>query len=378
MRFLRENLFFVVLVAVTLVGATVGLGYYLTSDVSEKLASRTKVSRALTKLSKNRRKVNATIVSDLRERIDVIRNSATKDAQDAVNFNRSNLQTVQLPVGATRMRPAFPIDPVEYNNRGLYLVFIKQYGKALNDMLAWDPLKRVVLPTRDEIKQEEGRLKERFKDQAYRQAVLSMRVKKARSGMVYIGDDALDRYFTNETRASDTQLWEAQVNLWITREILQAIATTNRQLATERLKAGVGSPDADVLSAAVKRLVKINITESLSPRGVGSGRSGASGKLSRRTTTGEYMVVPYTFTVIMPPRHVTKLLRNLMLQNYHAVLNVGMVEAFYQRNSLYYHGTEPVVTVEVTGEMLLLTEWTRPLMPKVLQDKLPKGRARPK
>ena len=83
-----------------------------------------------------------------------------------------------------------------------------------------------------------------------------------------------------------------------------------------------------------------------------------------------YDVVHYDFTVILPARYLRRLYENLRLQNFHTVLDVkismpggdsGMSPAAQSRagESYYYYGTDPVVQAKITGELLLLTDWTR-------------------
>jgi hypothetical protein len=373
MRFIREHVFYVVLIAVTVVAGGVALGYYFTSGVSAKLRRRTKLAGSLNSLAKQREQVKAEAVSKLKKRIETIRTGAKKDANDAVSFNSRNLPVLKLTVSPGRTEPAFPIDEQHYGEEGLYYTFIKQYTKSLDEMVNNPVLKRTTRSTEQEVKLEEVRLKDRFKEQAYSQAVVSMRIKKAEQGMVFVDDDALDRYFTRETKAPGERLWEAQVNLWVTREVLQAIITTNEDLATARKAAGVGRAEADVLSSAVKRLAKIDIAERFIVPGGGGGFGGTAqkGNFTQRASTDEYGMVGYQFVVVMPTRHIAKLLRNLMAQNYHSVLSVAMTDLRPEKKTPYYYGTEPVATVTVRAAMLILTKWARPLMPPTVAQRLP-------
>ena len=374
MRFIREHLFYVILMAATLVVGIVAVGYYLTSDVGKRLASRTRVSKSLVDLSRRKNKVSEKTIEDLQSRIDALVRAAEKDAEESVAFNKQNLGLIKLNVGAAVPRDAWPFDEKLYNDLGLHFVFIKEYTRALNEMLAQPPLKRTRMATRDELQQEEIRLREQFKEKARAQAALSMQVKKAKQGMIFIEDDAVDRVFTNETKARPPRLWEAQVNLWVTQEILQAIIATNQEVSDERVKAGVGSAETNVLNSAIKRLVRINVNESfvggLTAMGFGGGKK-VDG-LTGRTSTQDYAVIRYRFTVVMPTRHVERLLRNLMMRNYHTVVNLEIGQIGQQKT--HYYGTEPVMMVGVHAEMLLLTKWVRPLMPPEVQARLPATR----
>jgi hypothetical protein len=81
-------------------------------------------------------------------------------------------------------------------------------------------------------------------------------------------------------------------------------------------------------------------------------------------------VIRYQFVVVMPPRHVERLLRTLMLQNYHSALLTNLSEIPPRDRGEYYYGAEPVMRVEIDAEMLLLLEWTLPLMPEDQKAKL--------
>lgn len=276
------------------------------------------------------------------------------------------------------LEDVFPIDEKRKGDLGLDLLIIREYTRVLDDMIApgEGDLRPTAQATAEEVRKQAIILKERFGPEAEGKAKESMRIEKAQAGLVYIEDAALDRYFMvdvqtrkpKETKATSKRIWEAQVNLWVTREILDAISATNAEVTGQQKK-------ADVLCSAVKRLVKLNITESFAASTVGLfAARGQTGGLTNRVSTGEYGVIRYQFVVVIPPRHVEKLLRNLMMRNYHTVVSVATGDV--PRQSPYYYGVEPVMTVSISGEMLLLSDWTRPLMPPEVAAALPKAAAK--
>jgi len=385
MRLIRENLFFVVLIGIVVVVGAGGLVWYFTSDLDDRLAKRQRLSTDLRTLAKRRKKVNATIIGKMKDRIDRGKMAVAKDGQDSIDLNRSILRPMELTIGGMK-EAAFPVDMAQYDARGLFLVFIRQYHESIDKMLAAPELKRTTTPTEEELKREEALLLEKYKEQAKEQAVRSMMVKKARDGLVFINDDAMDRHLPlNATKTDAIQMWEAQVNLWVTQEVLRAISMTNQEVIAARLKAGVGSTAPSVLNSAVKRLEKLEITEKMaSPVSARPGRPRAgraavsvagAGKITGRVTGGDHIVVPYWFRVVLPSRHVSRLIRNLMLPNYHTVLKIEMSELVRKPNTLFYFGTEPVVVVHISAELLLLPDWVYPLMPQTLQDMLPAPKA---
>ncbi|HUS90338.1 MAG TPA: hypothetical protein VM695_00765 [Phycisphaerae bacterium] len=378
MRFIRENLFIVVLLGATVVVGGVAVGYYLTlrGELNSKLRKRTGLSGSLARLAgPSQVKVSEEFVQAQQRRIDALMASAKKDSDDGINFNRRNLPMIKLNVGAAMPRDAFPIDEKLYSDLGLNYVFIKEYTRTLDEMFASPALRRTSLATRDELQQEEARLQETYKDKARAKAIESMKVKKAQQGLIYIDtEEAADRVFTSrDTRAQPDQLWRAQVNLWVTGEILRVIAETNRQLLEQHVKAGLDPNQGSVLNSAVKRLVKININEAVGGAvggAFGGGTRQATG-LTGRANTADYAVFTYRITVIMPTGQVDRLMNNLMSQNYHTVTNIQIGPIPRERN--YYYGPEPVMMVGIDGEMLLLTKWIRPLMPPDVAAKLPPG-----
>lgn len=234
----------------------------------------------------------------------------------------------------------------------------------------------------------------------------SIRLKKAKAGEVFADMNSFDPVFTSATtNASDTQLWQAQINLWVTEEIIRAIHDTNTRILS-KLPAG----DRNVLASPVKRLVSINIDRDyytktagaaagstsptkgkgfmfgggkdqfLSKQGRGGGMPMPSARMGKKARTGtsksdltkrvcntQYDVIHYQFTVIMSMRHVQELQYSLLSHNNHTILNVNMAQAIPLgggRNSrdgegAYYYGTDPVLEVTMSCEMLFRTAWER-------------------
>jgi len=233
----------------------------------------------------------------------------------------------------------------------------------------------------------------------------SIRLKKAKAGEVFADMNSFDPVFTSAiSKATETQLWQAQINLWVTEEIIRAIHDTNTRILS-KLPAG----DRNVLSSPVKRLVSINIDRDyytkttgaaagssptkgkafmfgggkdqfLSKQGRGGGmpmpgvrmktkaRTGTSkSDLTKRVCNTQYDVVHYQFTVVMSMRYVQELQYSLLSHNNHTILNVNMAQAIpsgggrksREGEGAYYYGTDPVMEVTMTCEMLFRTAWER-------------------
>ena len=373
MRFLREHVFYVVLIAVTAVVGGAAMAFYFTSDIGTKVKTRQAVSTSLFTQARRQQKVNQQAVDDLKTRNEAYQAAAKKAVADSVEFNRKNLKFLLLNVGVGEPKPAFPIDAKTFSEKGLTFEFIRQYNRNLDELASVNrkDLGRTVRATPEEINEQKGKLAEQWKGQADVKAVEYMKVRKAREGKVYIDESALHRYFApNETTAPFYRLWESQVNLWVTQEVLQAIASTNQGLFDWRKEQGVGPAEENVLTSAVKRLEKLNIGEAFAPA-----QRAAAGNLGGRGTNDQYGVIRYQFSVIMPPCHVERLLRTLELQNYHTAVVTAMSEVPLRDRGDYYYGVEPVMKVDIDAEMLLLLEWAKDKMPDDEKLKLTQAQA---
>jgi len=221
-------------------------------------------------------------------------------------------------------------------------------------------------------------------------AAESAKIRKAMQGYMYASLASLSLVFPEgQSVASppDSELWWAQIGLWITRDIVDAIILTNRDVLTK-----VSAKERSVMSAAIKHLVEVKVakyyvgrkpettgkrTEELPiemglpvmggdrPSGRGRSRGDTAPTLRKalsltmRVTEPEYDLVRYRLRVVMPARHLPKLQEKLLALNYHTILSVSMLEVPSAYRDVYYYGTEPVMLVEMTGELMLLSSWTR-------------------
>ncbi|MHC4294475.1 MAG: hypothetical protein ACYSTL_02700 [Planctomycetota bacterium] len=221
---------------------------------------------------------------------------------------------------------------------------------------------------------------------------------------IYADTGCFDPVFTDAVpSASDTKLWEAQLNIWVTRDIVEAIGQTNNQVLQK-----FEDKDRNVLNSPVKRLISIDVTDDYytgggtgggtqtgsgqfgmgSPMGRGSrdmfemgpmgGMDGrptpaqdkdAPSTLTERSCSKLYDVIHYRFVVVMSTRDLSLLQQNLLRLNNHTILKVEIEQIGLSAGrsgrfaladeSLYYYGTDPVVQVKLDGELLLLTSWER-------------------
>lgn len=377
MQFIRNNLFYVVLLALTVLFAVGELVYYFVGDIDTHVEKRTKLSAELETVRKNldSRQVNDEKLKALAARGLAVKEAAKADEEATLQFNRRNFKVLEIPFGGAP-EPAFPIDSAKYVKWNGRWEFSTKYIETIEGLLKQPRLRGIEPPTTKDVEAAvtamttPGSKPEVVKKLARQKVILDWTQK----GALYLGDKILDRIFTEPVNAAtDEKLWEAQVNIWVTEEILRAIITANEELAVERDKAlGGGAGEGGVTDSAVRHLLSINIDENFSmPKGsVATGSSGEAPTLTRRYSTGRYGVLNYDFTVVMPSRHVERLLRALMLQNYHAIHRVNLTRLLPD-DSLVYYGPEEVMKVEVAGELLMLRSWINPLMPKPVAERLP-------
>ncbi len=239
-------------------------------------------------------------------------------------------------------------------------------------------------------------------------------MQKARAGEIYADMDSFNPVLLgNEITATDSKLWQAQVHLWVTGEIVRAIQQTNQQVLES-----YPQEERNVMTAPIKQLVSLSVNSDYytgglanfasssgrktrpssrerqrgsvpDPRlmptpsggpmgpsmgqmpGASSSRRKSSDRSSKKTepqagtVTGRaccqtYDVVHYSFTVVMPTRYLTLLQENLLRRNNHTILNLGINPVSdVISQELCYYGTDPVVQVTLDSELLLLTSWER-------------------
>jgi len=86
---------------------------------------------------------------------------------------------------------------------------------------------------------------------------------------------------------------------------------------------------------------------------------GSAENLTQRVSGPRHDVKHYRFTVIMDTRWLPKLLKNLLARNHHTVLDLSVEAVDHDEADPHYYGTDPVMAVTITGELLLLTDWER-------------------
>lgn len=447
MQWIRDNRFLACLIGIVIVvgGVMAAVGVIQNKGFSEDMKPRQDLARRLRGLGEV--SLSPEMLARKKQQLEAKRQTRDRVLRDSVAWNQKDYPVLQLALiddGRLKMVPAFPIDATLYRDKGLTYVFTDEYRKVLYGYLG--ELKPTTAPTEEEIaagmtkwvnrigerkKIAVNRVRsarrmgadsddrtrpagitdeewvlfqmtdERVRERAVERAIEELTVSKARAGLIYASPASLDVVFPRpEAREADAPpdlRWGAQVNLWVSRDILEAINKTNLRA----LRRGALIRSAIVPNAAVKQLVKIEVQEGyvdvepgtpgrrsrdvptpgyeagmggVERRGRPAGRGRATGRdksLTGRVTNREYQIVRYRFTVILNTGRLLDLLRNVMLRGDHTVLNVEMAEPSIEEADMRYYGVEAVMRATITGEMLMRSAWTRPLMPAEVLRKLP-------
>jgi hypothetical protein len=464
MTFLKENLFLIVLGAVVLVacGTLLYMASSATAANAEQIQKRIDLHDELTDLRRqdirNERQIEAQRFENQNIRAD-----AERVRERNIEWNSRNYRPIQLDLYErdvfVETIPAFPIDEDKYSRFGGRLLFTTEYVKRMGELReSLDPVEPYTaeeltvetarqerrlerehqLKVQREIVQAEERAREagesvegiaeRIRQEmgkgdfgARAEAIARNRLQtaKAREGKMYVPEAALDLVFPVPVdQARDTRLWMAQLNLWITTDLVAAI----RQTVDEAF--GDLPPEKrNLLNSAVRHLVRVEIPEDYvgglgaggymgdpaggrGGRGDLGGRGGAdrdtammaaagamgSATLTKQSTTKEYEVMHYSFSVVMPIEHIFRLQENLLERNLHTVLRIEISDLQRRgdadQRGAYYYGQDMVAQVTFYCELLTFSAWTRgtgtvedktlqwrrpPLMPReVLRTMIPR------
>ena len=439
MHFLRQYLFYVILAAVLIVSAAVMIPVMLglNEKIDEQVAVRSDLNEQFKRLQRPPL-VNTATLTDKQKQVEQMKAAAEEITRQTVNWNRRNYKILKI----SENQDAFPFYADQPEFRNMEYTVTQQYLVRMGELLA--QLKPTTIPTAADIEsaamQEELKIRKRVEveernrrraeavgasaavpasgsptaygavggsvtvsTEAKLEGVRSARLRKARDGRVYATLDSLDLLFPAPTpSASLVQLWAAQLNLWVTQDIIHAIAKTNEDALA---KAGIDPANGSVINVPIKRLIKLDVgRQYFNAKGESFGVSavvvtaaptidmtsgdpgatgdpgaaggapdmmpgvvdpgslasaGTGGNLTMRVCTPEYDVLHYQVKLLMPMRAVPIFQRNLEAENFHTVLSVDVNWMPDLMLDSYYYGAEPVVQVTILGELLLMTPWER-------------------
>ena len=419
MSFLRDNLFTAALGGGTAVLCLVllGWGYVISGDIEDEEAKREGLAKQITSL-KSGRKVNTGTINSERTRVQNILKSLADVRKQNVEWNSRNFRVPDLPLDSDQLKAALPFDSTIWDRYSLAFYFISDYHDQIDGLLA--RLKPTTTPSEEEIDAETtrqaarlqqmeriqekgtrnaseteerrdqyatrnsrdgGRMGEDVGDKALKRAKKSLRLLKAKEGLIYAEVGCFNERFLRGQRRSTIkaeEVWEAQVGLWVRSDVVAVLEKTIQQV-----QQNLPEKDRNVINSPIKKLIRIEIEgdssdtvsstkqkggvgvpsldmgrppgmDMMMPRGGRGGRGGRppmgigprgmtgrpgrpSSKGSRRGSSSQQLdkpetltqntanpvfdVVNYSFTVLMPTRFLPLLEKNLMEQNYHLILN---------------------------------------------------------
>jgi hypothetical protein len=418
-----ENKFLIITaaVAVVLSGGLVYYGMTISTEIEEThQQERQDVMRDIKQFGRGT-PANPQTIEQRRARVEAMKAERQQVIEDTITFNRRPdayvIPELTLRAEGGKTKPALPFVEQVWVNNGLYFDFVQAYFAQLDKEVA--ALQPAALPTEQEIQAEATKVqkvlnrlhfRERretggaapsrrsgdgISDEAYQKAYERMRLLKAQQGNVYADINSFDLLtFVRRqmvTTLPPEQIWQAHLSMWVSSDIVDAINQTVEEVYQSE---NVSPAHRGVPRSPVKRLVSIRLERtaaatpretrrrdvepddysygppassygpapSYSPRRGGDAPTATGAEtLTQRTTTEEYNVIHYEFTVIMPHRYVPVLQQKLLGLNYHTILeqDISLVTANSQADEMYYYGTEPVREVTFSCELLLLSDWVR-------------------
>ncbi len=406
-----------VAVVVVVGGIMLASSASISEHVDKALSTRKALSVQLGRLRQPL--VNVAIVEAERQRVEDVLAAQQAVVNASIAWNRRNYQPLVLKFKAEdgdRQVPAFPVDQQLYGRYDLTRNAAESYHVELDKLLS--TLEPVVAATQKQLEEEKSLWEKKLQDewrerapaktetpeaprdafaidelapvegaarrvapteaQALTMAKKALLVKQAQKGMIYASKEVLDIVVPRRVLKAPPikEIWQAQLNYWVTKDIIAAIRATNEQSAR---MAEARKEKPSVLNSAVKELLKIDVNEKYvagararGPKGgakpkakpkpkkkVRAGKTaGTANTLTQRASCEQYGVLHYTFRVNMPLRFLNALEKNLMSRNYHTIMGVQITQ-LPETPSERYYGTDPAMTVTIQGELLLLTAWER-------------------
>jgi hypothetical protein len=391
MEFIRQNQFYVALIAVVVVvGGLLGfLNWSVSGEVDRQMKDRETLSQQL-RITPGEKPVNDKVLEDRRVALGALVKGAKEAADKSVAWNKRNFTRLILSGRLLdgNMVAAFPADPNLYAYSMMDLKFSQDYMEKRAAILDANWLSVTAPPTPEEIKYRQDEIDKRSRtfvttgptstpatgpsgeatarEETRSLGERSMMVRKANEGLVYLDANDLDPYFSDARKVDPARLWESQLNLWVLNDVAGAIRAANEEALQV---GGAGVSQRSVVNSAVKRWMKLEVSRTYQSPMVKTMVD--AGDLTKRVCTADYDVLRYKFVVIMPFRYVPLLQRKLEEQNLHTVLRIEMSTDFKEAGRLRYdyYGADPVMEVTVYGELVLLGAWERKLMPaEVLKD----------
>jgi hypothetical protein len=215
-----------------------------------------------------------------------------------------------------------------------------------------------------------------------------MKQQVATTHKMYVDPGALDYSPALQTAAqtgrppAPADIWFAQVGLWVEEDVAKAIAASNASAK-------------NVLDATVKRLIKIELPRvdkdsrdfyvlAAAPGGGAAGAGAAmpapadpAAPVASVSPTGRvsnplYDVVAFTVVMDVDAAKVPDVLQELTRNQFLYVrqTDVSNVDSIAEQAMGYLYGKSPVAQLTLKCEAIFLRDWTKDLMPSVVQQQL--------
>lgn len=163
--------------------------------------------------------------------------------------------------------------------------------------------------------------------------------------------------------------WDAQLQLWIQQDVVEALARVNERAAKD-----LPPENQWVGYLPVKRVVKIDVNE----RYVGTQYGPAQTAFTGNTSGPEYEVLYFTLELVVDARDLNAVIAEICNNSY-----TTLYRLFYQAElpnlgmEGYIYGPEPAIRVEMDFERILYSKLYLPLMPDEVLTEVGKQRPEP-
>lgn len=177
----------------------------------------------------------------------------------------------------------------------------------------------------------------------------------------------------------DAQVWYAQMALWVQNDLLDSIAALNDRMLKSRSK---DPKDWNIINAPVKHVMRVEVPQGAemyfritdtSIEGLAAGAQDFMSSPTGRTSGPVYDVIKWTLVVKMDARYLPALIQEMARGKFVTVHKVDTtsVDTTMARQEGFYYGEAPMIQATLTGEALMLREWTNKLVPEVVKKDLP-------
>jgi hypothetical protein len=203
---------------------------------------------------------------------------------------------------------------------------------------------------------------------------------RAQQHTVYLDQTAVttnSQLWKSEASPPDAQVWYAQMALWVQDDILKSIKALN-----DRVLAKKPEKERNIVNAPVKHIVSVDVPQGAemyfritdtSVEGISAGAQDFTTSPTGRTSGPVYDVIKFSLIVKMDAHYLPTLIQDLARGKFITVHKVDTttVDPNMARDEGFYYGESPIVQATLTGEALMLRDWTLKLVPEVVKKDLP-------